>query len=316
MNNPESYPGCPLSGRPAISFVQGFSVKALAHAWKIACGAEVQNLFGNKTHVSLYESDTGLMFFHPAPEGDREFYEKFYKTHKVLKHMGNFPLERKEYLEAARFVGPGDKVLDVGCGNAQFFSHIRHANYTGLDLYSPVSEQNPRVLCESVELHEKNFAGYYDVVTAFQVIEHVSEPLEFCRKLYELLKPGGILILSAPLHPSPQTDIPNYLLNFPPHHLTWWTSSAFKALAGELSIKAISIAELPYSPHEALAYWMHHFSMKKVSTQQPTRYFSHRWSIYLNLLLSYFLAIPAAWLCPKPNKALPTNVMMIAAKGK
>ena len=307
-------PLCPLTGRPAIHCVQSVSVNALTKAWKLACGAEVEGLFTNKTQISLYESDTGLMFFHPTAEGDELFYEKFYKSYQVLKRLDNFSLERNEYLQAAKFVKPGDNVLDVGCGNAQFFAHISHSSYTGLDLYSSASGESPRVLNESVELHAKSFAGHYDVVTAFQVIEHVAEPLAFARKLGELLKPGGILILSAPLHPSPQIDIPNYLLNFPPHHLTWWTASAFKALADALAMQAISIAELPYSPHEALAYWMHRFSFKKVSKHRPVRYFSHRWSVYLSLLLSYFLATLAAKIWPKPKKALPTNIVMITQK--
>ncbi len=311
----KTFPSCPVTGRPAKHLVQSVSIKALAQAWEIASGTQIQHLFGDKTQVSLYESDTGLMFFHPAPEGDSVFYQKFYKAHRVLKRLDNFPLDRYEYLQAAKFVKPGYKVLDVGCGNAQFFIHIPHADYTGLDLYSPQSEVTPRVLNESAELHAKTFAGMYDVVTAFQVIEHVAQPLEFVSKLCDLLKPGGILILSAPLHPSPQTDIPNYLLNFPPHHLSWWTVCAFKTLAHQLSLKAVSIEALPYSPHEALAYWIHRFSLKKVSTHSPIRYFSHRWSTYLSLLLSYFLAIPAAWLWPKPKKALPTNIMMIASKG-
>ena len=185
----------------------------------------VHDLFQQGSELSLYESDTGLMFFDPRIEGDDAFYRQFYKIHKVQKLLDSFPLERREYVQAASWVKANDRVLDVGCGQGQFAKHIMQAQYTGLDLYSVDEEQKnesvPDVLKESAWQHARRHPSLtYDVVTAFQVLEHVANPLAFTQTLCSLLRPGGILILSAPLHPSPQTALPNYLLNFPPHHLT------------------------------------------------------------------------------------------------
>ena len=308
-----------MTGRPAIRRVQGLPVAALNLAWKIALFGRVHDLFEQESELSLYESDTGLMFFDPRIEGNETFYRQFYGIHNVQEQLDSFPLERSEYLQAASWVKANDRVLDVGCGQAQFAKHIVQAQYTGLDLYSVDETQKngsmPYVLKESAVQHARSHPSpNYDVVTAFQVLEHVANPLVFTQTLCSLLRPGGILILSAPLHPSPQTALPNYLLNFPPHHLTWWNPSALNALATTLGLQAVQSAALPYSPHEAITHWMHRFSFLRTRLKGHERYYSHRWSWYLNLLTSYLLALPMSRLIAKPTNPSPTNVMLVAIK--
>ena len=52
-------------------------------------------------------------------------------------------------------------------------------------------------------VHEVKFAEFlnnnkYDVIMAWNVIEHVLDPKDFVKKAYELLKPGGILTSEVP----------------------------------------------------------------------------------------------------------------------
>ena len=51
---------------------------------------------------------------------------------------------------------------------------------------------NRRALKRSVTI------SAFDVVTAFDLIEHVHDPVKFARNAGEILKPGGILALSTP----------------------------------------------------------------------------------------------------------------------
>ena len=38
----------------------------------------------------------------------------------------------------------------------------------------------------------------FDVVTAFDIIEHVQNPADFLRDIHEILRPGGVLAISSP----------------------------------------------------------------------------------------------------------------------
>ena len=46
----------------------------------------------------------------------------------------------------------------------------------------------------------RRFAGSFDCVISLEVVEHLMYPKELFRRSYEVLKPGGSLILSTPYH--------------------------------------------------------------------------------------------------------------------
>ena len=306
-------PPCPITGRPAKRRVHGVAAAVLVRMWRFAGAGDVSSLLPAAGQVVLYESDTGLYFFHPRIAGDEAFYTHFYSAHRAYSLISARPHGRVEFQYAAQYIPPGSLVLDVGCGNGELGEHLLHCIYRGLDPYAGPGA-SPAVLRETLEQHLAGARGCYDVVTAFQVIEHVADPRGFAVQLLELLKPGGILIIGAPLHPSPLTEIPNLLINAPPHHLTWWNSSACAALAEALRLVPIEISEVGYSPHEAIIYWMHRLTLVRPGTGGDERYFAHRWAWHMNLVLSYLLGRVINRLLPPPGSGRPCNVILIARK--
>jgi len=93
-------------------------------------------------------------------------------------------------------------LLDVGCGNGYFLSvakevcarcvgsefsaHLREfaQEKTGLTVYSEPLEEFP----------ERDF----DIITAFDVVEHISTPVSFMQAASDLLAPGGYILLYTP----------------------------------------------------------------------------------------------------------------------
>lgn len=51
----------------------------------------------------------------------------------------------------------------------------------------------------------------FDLVTAFDVIEHVEDDDQVFRELTRVLKPDGLLLFSVPLHPAFWTDFDDYV---------------------------------------------------------------------------------------------------------
>jgi SAM-dependent methyltransferase len=248
-------PLCPITGEPAIRHVQWIKSRSLTRMWKVAHGVDAPELAKVK-RFGLWESPTGLFFFDPMVEGSHTFYAQYYAW--LLKHnLWTEESLREEFRLAARHVRSGDRVLDVGCGFANFRSVIPpQAHYVGLDPNFAESSCVDGLLKQSLAEHLAGNARTYDVVCAFQVLEHLSSPMAMFADMMQAVRPGGLVIVGVPHVPSALTRIPNFLLNFPPHHLTWWTESALVALGERNGAMIESIEQVPWSPADSLIYWM------------------------------------------------------------
>ena len=113
----------------------------------------------------------------------------------------------------------------------------------------------PDVRNETISQHAASHSEEYDVVCAFHAIEHVADPLGFARDLVTCIRPGGRLCVVVPSRVSAITEIPNFVLNAPPHHLSWWNEDALQALADRLDLLTEAIEAVPFS-FDTIIYWM------------------------------------------------------------
>lgn len=104
------------------------------------------------------------------------------------------------YLFAARQICARERrqptsVIDVGSNGTPTLEWHRNpgARLVSLDLYRPyVAEGVESLTCDFLEYDP---ATTFDLVTCFQVLEHVPEPVAFARKLLQI---GEVLVVSVP----------------------------------------------------------------------------------------------------------------------
>jgi len=96
-----------------------------------------------------------------------------------------------------------DKVLlDVGCGNGYFLSAVKEVfkRCVGSELsehLKELAEKKTGLLIYREEL-ERFPERDFDIITAIDVIEHISTPVRFMKAARDLLKPGGHILLYTP----------------------------------------------------------------------------------------------------------------------
>lgn len=125
--------------------------------------------------------------------------------HRLLHRMN--PL-RLSYIQEYGDVG-GLDILDVGCGGGIVCEPLGRlgAHVTGLDASSPSIDiarehaaQNGLSIdyqCGTIENYAPNHGGRHDIITAFELIEHVPDVASFLSACSAALKPGGFLFLST-----------------------------------------------------------------------------------------------------------------------
>jgi len=277
-------PLCPITGLPATRRIQQVSSALLIALWRASFGVSTARQLGAVERFGLWESPCGLAFFHPMIAGDEKFYRDFYRRLNKTSPWRNTLMQRSDFAKVAALIAPDEKVLDVGCGTAPFARHVEHAVYVGLE--QNVAANSADVRSETASQHAAANSGAYDVVCAFHVAEHTSEPGRFVAEMARCLRPGGRLFLAVPGWPSAMTDIPNFAPNGPPHHLSWWSKSALQALAESLGLIVETVEVLPPSPDMGILYWMAWASPKLTSE----RFFRDAWGWHGSLVWSWLAA--------------------------
>jgi 2-polyprenyl-3-methyl-5-hydroxy-6-metoxy-1,4-benzoquinol methylase len=98
---------------------------------------------------------------------------------------------------------PGGHLLDVGCGNGDFLSKMQELKWIvqgiEIDEKAIIAARAKGLNVQCLTLEEANFEkNYFDVIVLSHVIEHVYDPESLLKQCYEILKPGGKIVITTP----------------------------------------------------------------------------------------------------------------------
>ncbi len=111
--------------------------------------------------------------------------------------------EWEPWLEFLRLLKPTGVLVDLGCAYGHLAHAARQIGYTsfGLDVSSYALDQYTPARSCLVQGHLQQLpfrSRSADLVTLFDVLEHVLDPMECLRESVRVLKPDGILVGSTP----------------------------------------------------------------------------------------------------------------------
>lgn len=186
----------------------------------------------------------GFGIFLPVITGTEAFYEDVSREDYYLKDRWDFNTAIKMIRSAK-----AGSVFDIGCGRGAFLARVKRL-LPDVDCYG--SDSNPAIrsfLPEAVTLFDDplDAPNDMDIVTLFQVIEHIAAPDKLLENALSKLRSGGLLILSVPNHSGPIRFFANSHTEIPPHHVTQWTSDSIEKICQryDLNIVARKTEPLP-----------------------------------------------------------------------
>lgn len=239
----------PLTGVPCemLSEIPSSEIIAL---YKKDFSLDVSSFFLNVPYVSIFRCpDSEYAFYYPFHvAGDAQFYAS-------LERLGDYyPDWKWENESALKEIQDGDHVLDVGCGNGAFLNRLssrKKVICTGIDTNSQaIANANERqrgsFFVSDIAGWQKEHAEQYDVITCFQILEHITDPLDFLKKLIPCLKKNGVLIIAVPNNtPFLYKHDRMHTLNLPPHHSGLWNKRSLEYLQKILPLQTLEVKTQP-----------------------------------------------------------------------
>lgn len=185
----------------------------------------------------------------------------------------------QRHLEKLHKFVKGGKLIDVGCASGAFLRSAAEAgwNVTGVEPSKVLADLARETLGGRGEIHCATLQeahvppSYFDALTLWDVLEHVTDPLAFLTSCAELLKPGGYLFANLPDIGSLQAQLmgdrwPLLLAE----HLNYFDQNTLKLCAEQAGLHWVAFTRRPAT--FTLGYVLYRLSQHRI----PASGFAHR----------------------------------------
>jgi 2-polyprenyl-3-methyl-5-hydroxy-6-metoxy-1,4-benzoquinol methylase len=192
LSPPAGAPRCPLCGSSDAQLLYRFDRSRWIPGTVVRCG-------GCRVIFKRPSSATPLAEYYDAGYAALDYWDEAAATTNALERL----------LAGVMRVAPpaASTLLDIGCGTGSFLGLATSAGYrvTGLEVNPQLAERARMTGAEVIEADIASMAldaRRFDVVTAFDIIEHLLDPIDMIRRCAHLLAPGGHLAIYTPNHAS------------------------------------------------------------------------------------------------------------------
>ncbi len=211
--------------------------------------------------------ECGLIFLNPRPQGrelekyyDRAYYGPGHQRFRQNVEGAVLAFRKARARRTSRLMPEGGYLLDVGCGRGVFISLLEKKGYRcfGTERYHPAARdaaQLAKVIVsdgENISFKSESF----DMVTFWQVLEHVENPDAAVAETARLLKEKGRMLLQVPNPASFQAALsgPDWFHLDPPRHTCLFPLECLDRLCMKHGFRRekLSTLNLEYPPFGAL----------------------------------------------------------------
>lgn len=180
-------------------------------ATPVAVGEDFEYHTSRETFLALRCKRCGVIYLSPRPTADSLpcIYPANYHAFNFSAARFGFAfkarcwIDTRRVLSAAHGLGEAARILDVGCGDGFHLRLLREFGRPGWRLEGV--DADPRAVAAARkfgldvhlgDVHDIELPlSSYDLILLIMTVEHLADPLDTLRRIRELLRPGGRLLL-------------------------------------------------------------------------------------------------------------------------
>ena len=191
----------------------------------------------------------------PQPEEMGDHYTDDYHNAIVMAGEGSAASRWKDQVEMIAQNKSGGALLDIGCSSGGFLSTVKASAWKlyGIEMEETTAQRARAATGAEVFVGDAIEAPFlpasFDVITCFDVLEHVYSPRQFLTKVQEWLKPGGIFYAMMPNIDSWEARVfgSHWFGLELPRHLGHFSPRSLRYLMSELGFEEVCVKTPPVS---------------------------------------------------------------------
>lgn len=224
QNSEQHHNNCLVCGSPKLKTLQGFEAAHL-----VKCGK------------------CGFVFSHQIPTLIE--LEEYYDGYGRNDYLSPITIKRyNELLDIFEQERKNNKIIDVGCGIGYFLEEAIKRNWQayGTEFTDEAMRINNEkgINMQKGVLDPENYpTGEFDIITSFEVIEHINNPQEEITNFNKILRKGGLLYITTPNFNSLLRHYlkDEYNIITYPEHLSYYTPATLHKLLKAHGFKKVWI---------------------------------------------------------------------------
>jgi len=134
------------------------------------------------------------------------FFKRFYDISYFNTWVEKLPLDKvyiRQKVDLIRSLKSSGRLLEIGCGNGELLKSLKKFySVSGVDIsHSAITETSKHINkkhLKVMDIEKKNISGKYDIILAFDLLEHLRNPRKAIKKIKRTLNKDGIFIFSVP----------------------------------------------------------------------------------------------------------------------
>jgi 2-polyprenyl-3-methyl-5-hydroxy-6-metoxy-1,4-benzoquinol methylase len=180
-------------------------------------------------------------------------YQQIFNDEKLIKNRKE-EFRRYHYRLISKYFKEPGCLLDVGCGTGLFLDLCRN---DGWDIQGVEFNKDTYIYAKEVfglDIFNGDFLSFdprskrYDVITMFDFLEHVENPIENLMHAHRLLVPGGFIFIRVPNVNSLQSNImKKKWYGIISNHLFYFNAKTIKAVLEKSDFELLEIKAVNYT---------------------------------------------------------------------